>query len=312
MTLKILDKLKGFVNLSVRLALLGAAAGLLAVAPSQAREGSASPSADTSFGAPTQRDASILLAQGQIKDSWKAAQYALTQSGPSADLLVTSAKAALARAKSAPLLSKKRWAKRGRSAYAAALELDPSNEEALLGLATFALRAPDDLGGGHEALARYRERLLEASPPLSIVLAARAAAQDDLELALDHYEIALSQLHGDGYIAEYLSAAHRSDNKPRAYTFITAAPALGPCAQYYAGVLAGHTEQSVDTQLSHYMAFLVNDTQYCNRRDVFEGAVDTALRLAGLLPPARLDAVKQQLAQIQRGKLPKSADESSR
>lgn len=312
MVLRFLNNLKVFGNLFGHAALFAAAASVCVLGPAEADEAALNEGLDVASIADLSSQPAALLVQGQTANAWKAARDLLAEQGPSADLLVISGKSALARAKSAPLLSKKRWAKRGRNAYAAALQLDPSNAEALLGLATFALRAPDGLGGGDAAFAEYRERLLGVSAPLSVLLAARTEAQDDLESALDHYEIALSQLESDGYIAEYLTFADRLDAQARAYDYITSGGTPDACTQYYAGALAGKLGQSADIQLAHYMAFLASKTLYCNRKAVFGDMAAEAIRLAGTISDARLETVKQRLAEIQGGNTPPISDESSR
>ncbi|MEM7568312.1 MAG: hypothetical protein AAF337_00815 [Pseudomonadota bacterium] len=253
-----------------------------------------------------------LLERGEVRSAWKLGRATLAGENADADVLVSMAKAALAKAKTASLLSKKRWAVRGRDAYRAALALNPDNADALLGLATFALRAPDGLGGGQETLAQLRAQLLDVSAPHSLILAAREAAKRDDAAALDHYEVALLQLTAGPYFSEYIKEAKSLGVQQRAYDFVATQSDLSPCTHFFAGRLASDLALSEQAQLGHHIAFLETRTQFCARSQVDKAV---ALAAASLVPEgdtATEAFIQARLAEIKAQSGDQKSRESSR
>ncbi|MEM1019291.1 MAG: hypothetical protein AAGJ09_02240 [Pseudomonadota bacterium] len=248
------------------------------------------------------KDADLYLSQGAYSEAWAVAQGCIQADTATADIYVTAAKAALSRVKLVPLLSKKKWAKRGRLSYRAALAADSMHPEALLGLATLALRAPDDFGGGQEAYMDYQARLLAASPAHALLLEARQAFAQGKPSAVDTYEIALLQLPDDVFLAEYLKAARQFGANNQAYSFLQAGFDVSGCASFYEANLALQSGQSTVTVLDAYSAFIASGETHCNRQPVLGAALEAAITLAREAEDARLDLLEETLAALQQEK----------
>lgn len=223
------------------------------------------------------------LERGAFRDAYYAAVDAIDGANVAPEIHVLAAKAALARAKIAPLLRKKRWAKRGRDRYEAALALDASNEDALFGLATFALKAPKGLGGGNEAFVALKQRLAAVSKAKALWLEARAYVdRKDLESALRAYEAALREGIETHLIEEYASVSMDAGSAAAAYDRIQLfAARSAPCVSYTLSNLAAHAGASQTQQLAHLGRFLDTRQRHCGREFVALEAAQRAQALAG-------------------------------
>lgn len=228
-------------------------------------------------------DPETLLEQGRARAAWEAGQQFSSEHDVSVDMLVTMGKAAFARAKDAPLLRKKRWAKRGRDAYLAALEKDEANADALLGLATFAMRAPEGLGGGDAAFKAYKAKLLQVSTAKALVLSARAHKGSAPIEAIETYEVALTQLLERDLLSEYVTAAGEAGEASRAYRFIAKSQDMGPCSHFFAALLSEKAGLSAPERLRHLTAFAATGVQFCGRVFVADQTADKVARLRAQL-----------------------------
>lgn len=226
--------------------------------------------------------AQALLERGEAKQAYYQLRDQLETGVQTAAAHVLAAKAALARAKTAPLLRKKKWAKRGRDHYLAALSLEENQPDALFGLATFALRAPAGLGGGEEAFADYRSRLEAAAPAKAIWLKARMHAENKLYTkSLEHYAQAISQQDESALSAEYAALAVEQNQAGKAYSVVnSAASSQAPCGQYTLATLAQAATLNASDILAHYDAFLNAEQRYCNRQFVALDAAQAAKVIA--------------------------------
>jgi hypothetical protein len=228
--------------------------------------------------APTAVSAEVLLQRGESAQAYYQLRDEIDTGAESAQIHVLAAKAALARAKTAPLLRKKKWAKRGRSHYASALSLDENQAEALFGLATFALRAPSGLGGGEEAFTQYRSRLEAVAPEKTVWLDARMHAENkSYGAALELYAQAVSQQDELLLRAEFAALAIDRKQSETAYALLSAGPAdQAPCDHHTLAQLAKAADRDAADILAHYDAFFEGQQLYCGRRFVALEAAQAA------------------------------------
>lgn len=226
--------------------------------------------------------AQLLLERGDAQQAYYQLRDKIDAGAKTAETHVLAAKAALARAKTAPLLRKKKWAKRGRDHYARALSLDANQAEALLGLATFALRAPSGLGGGEQAFAQYRSRLDAIAPVKAIWLEARMhEANKSYDKALELYAQAVSQQDDVKLRAEFAALAIDKNKALDAYTVLSAGPVVeAPCYQHTLAKLAQAADRGALEVLAHYDAFFEEQQRYCDRRFVALEAAQAAKDVA--------------------------------
>lgn len=247
-----------------------------------------------------------LLSRGETELAYFKALGEIESSIATSQMHVIAAKAALLEAKTAPLLRKKRWAKTGRDHFKSALELDENNADALLGLATFALRAPDKLGGGEAAVAQYSARLEAVSPTLFDVFQARVAQEKKAPGdAYKHYEDALKKGAGAHVLFEYATFAENEKDAARAYSVIVASSAhqYAACTSYLLGSLAGEADAAPAQQLLHFGRFIDSGEVFCGRKFVAIDAVDVAIELATALENAEsLGMLRAAKVRIERGR----------
>lgn len=232
------------------------------------------------------RSAQVFLERGEAENAYYAAIGVIDSGEATADLHVVAAKAALTRVKTATLLRKKRWAKRGRDHFQAALALDATHEDALFGLATFALRAPKGLGGGDEAFVELKQRLAAVSLGKTAWLQARAAAEnEDMAAALERYFAAVSVLGDAQLIAEFANMSMGADIADVAYNQLSSLEMaeLEPCVSYTLSGLALAAGAPKASQLSHLSSFLAGDQQFCSREFVALKAAEQAQEIAKAL-----------------------------
>lgn len=211
--------------------------------------------------------AQSLLERGEAEAAYYHVLSIIEAGAGDASNHVLAAQAALQHVKGAPLLRKKRWAKRGRDHYKAALAQQPGNVDALFGLATFALRAPSSLGGGEDALAQYSARLALASPAKSTWLSARARVDDNnIEEALSAYARAISFEADAKLVGEYAAFAVKQGAQRQAYAVLDAAQAqTNACGAYAMGTLARSAGEQAASALAHFDTLLGSQQRYCSR-----------------------------------------------
>jgi len=229
-----------------------------------------------------QQHAAEYLKSGQPKTAYSSIMAYIEGTSPIASDLVLAARAALERVKSAPLLSKKKWVRRGKSHYQAALALDPENVDAVMGLATLALRAPKKLGGGAEDYTRYKAQLNAIDPARAQWLEGRAfAEQQQFEPALSAYSAAAKSMSEQRLFEEYAALAQSKDTAAEAYAILAGSDrADAPCVERLLGTLAQRADASAAQTLEHYDAFLASGTRFCNRKAVAAQVAEQAALLA--------------------------------
>ena len=167
--------------------------------------------------------------------------------------------------------------------------------DALFGLATFALRAPNQLGGGIAAFEDYGARLKALSSDMALWLEARMHAQQDSPAqALAAYQQAVSGVQSVTIMEEYAAFAASHDAAAQAYDVLVQRYSSDSeaCEAYVLGTLGQKAGIAAETVLGHYDAFLSSAQTHCARRFV---ALQAATQAKGLakslaLPQAPYDA----------------------
>ncbi len=133
-----------------------------------------------------------LLRAGDARGAVEAGERAVREDPESARRWIALGKAYGARAQSAPLLSRLRFARKCRSAFAAAVRLDPLDIEARRDLFQYDLRAPRIAGGGRDLARREAEEILALDAAFGhAARGALAAAEGRREFAEAEFRRAL-------------------------------------------------------------------------------------------------------------------------
>jgi len=126
-------------------------------------------------------------------------------------------------------------ARKVRTAFERAVDLDPKNWEARLDLAEFYLEAPGIVGGGKDKARAQAEAIMPLNPPMAHWVAARIAEKDkDPASAEREYRAAISASHSGVRawldLASFLRHASRFDEMERALLNLEAGPIDHPAA----------------------------------------------------------------------------------
>ncbi|MEM9880854.1 MAG: hypothetical protein AAF862_16430 [Pseudomonadota bacterium] len=227
-------------------------------------------------------DAAVMLKRGQAKRAYAASLQQLEAGGALAGPHLLAGRSAFQLAQTAPLLSRLKWAKRGKAQFLSAYALAPEDPDVLLGLATLALRAPKGLGGGQDAYVAYKSQLAASNQSYSDWLEARALARKKQHIeALDMFARAAPAISDERFFDEYAAHARSAQAAASAYHVIAAsAAAQTPCVMRTLAVLSDRSGADQTQTFHHLRAFLDTDTLYCERRFVALKAAKKAAKLA--------------------------------
>jgi tetratricopeptide (TPR) repeat protein len=137
-------------------------------------------------------------------------------------------------------------AKKVRTEFERAVELEPRNSEARADLAEFYLEAPGIVGGGKDKARAQAQALAAFNPPLADYVTGRIADKEkDKATAERAYRAAIETSHGTAqawlHLAQFLARAKRFDEMQQALRTMESAPVDRPEALMDAASLLLHT-----------------------------------------------------------------------
>jgi tetratricopeptide (TPR) repeat protein len=146
----------------------------------------------------------------------------------------------------AGFLSALGFAKKVRSAFERAVELDPKSWEARTDLADFYLEAPSIVGGGQDKASAQADALLSFDPPMAHWILARIAGKNkNMVVAEREYRAAIEASHGTAHnwlhLAQFFARAHRLDEMEQALRTMDSSPLDRPESLMDGGSLLLHT-----------------------------------------------------------------------
>lgn len=162
-------------------------------------------------------------------------------------------------------------AKKVRSSFERAVELDPGNVQARAELGEFYAEAPAFIGGGKDKARQQAEALMFLNPAMGHWVLARIAEKDkDPALAEREYRAAIAASRGGvrGWLdlANFLKYAHRYDEMEEALHHLESAPVDHPESLMHAGSLLLRAERKYPLAaefLRRYLAAPVEEGPAC-------------------------------------------------
>ena len=154
-------------------------------------------------------------------------------------------------------------AKKARTAFERAAELDPKNVEARMDLGEFYAEAPGIIGGGKDKARQQAQALMSLEPAIGHWVLARVAEKDkDPATAESEYRAEISASNGAvrGWVdlANFFMYAHRYDEMEQALTHAESAPIDHPESLMHAGNLLLRAQRDYPLAVRLLRRYLAN------------------------------------------------------